>query len=107
MRWPVLLAAVLTGALFCVGGASQAMRSRPGGDPCANARPVPAALRLPRTVPPGEPVALEKSMLAYLSSYGYRDLGWCVDKGVRDTGPFVNRVMYGTHPAVRMYYSPG
>ncbi len=106
MRWPVLFAVVLGAAVLCAGGVSQAMHPAPGGNPCANARPVPAELRLPATVPPGEPVAIEKTMLAYLSSYGYRDLGWCVDKGVRDTGPFINRTMYGTHPAVRIYYSP-
>lgn len=76
------------------------------GNPCADAMPVPAELRLPAYVPPGEPVAIEKQLLSYLSTYKYRDLGWCVDKGVRDTGPFVNHVMYGTHPSVRIYYSP-
>jgi len=73
---------------------------------CANARPVPAPLRLPAVVPPGEPVAIERRMLAYLQSYGYRDLGWCVDKSVRDAGPFIAHVSYGTHPAIRIYYSP-
>lgn len=29
-----------------------------------------------------------------------------MDKGVRDTGPFLNGISYGTHPAVRVYYSP-
>ncbi len=106
MRWPVLFAAVLAGALLLAGRAAQAVHPAPGGNPCANARPVPAALRLPAAVPPGEPVALEQTMLRYLLSYGYRDLGWCVDKGVRDTGPYLNRVMYGTHPVVRIYYSP-
>jgi hypothetical protein len=73
---------------------------------CANPRPVPASLRLPAVVPPGEPVAIERRMLTYLQSYGYRDLGWCEDKSVRDTGPFIGHVSYGTHPAVRIYYSP-
>jgi mono/diheme cytochrome c family protein len=106
MRWPVPFAVVLVVAMLLVGRASQATHPAPGGNPCANARPVPAALRLPATVPPGEPVAIEQTMLGYLSTYGYRDLGWCVDKGVRDTGPYLNRTMYGTHPAVRIYYSP-
>lgn len=34
-------------------------------------------------------------------------LKWCVDKGVRDTGPYVSGNYLGTHPAVRIYYSPG
>ena len=36
----------------------------------------------------------------------YAALDWAVDKELRDTGPFVDRVYYGTHPAVRIYYSP-
>src|SRR6185295_10099145 len=33
-------------------------------------------------------------------------LGWCRDKGVRDTGPYINNTYYGTHPSVRVFYSP-
>jgi hypothetical protein len=57
-------------------------------------------------VPAGEPAAIERRMLAYLRTYRYRELGWCVDKYVRDTGPYVHGQYYGTHPAVRIYYSP-
>ena len=35
-----------------------------------------------------------------------RDTSWAVDKRVRDTGPFINGSYYGTHPGVRIYYSP-
>jgi hypothetical protein len=75
-------------------------------DPCPNPQPVPSALRLPEKLPRGEPVAFEKQIPSYLQTYQYRNLGWCVDKAVRDTGPYVNRIYYGTHPAVRIYYSP-
>lgn len=34
------------------------------------------------------------------------DLNWCEDKRVRDTGPYVKDVYYGTHTPVRMFYSP-
>ena len=43
---------------------------------------------------------------------GKPGLGWCRDKGldktipVRDTGPWVRGTYYGSHPAVRIYYSP-
>jgi hypothetical protein len=74
--------------------------------PCPNARPVPAELQLPASVAPGDPVALEQRILGYLRSYKYRELGWCVDKSVRDTGPYVHGQYFGTHPAVRIYYSP-
>ena len=90
-------------------------------DPCPRAQPVPDALRLPpqAAIPPGEPTAIEQRMLRYLYGddpdhvpsnspglYPYRRLGWCVDKYVRDTGPYVHGQYYGTHPAVRIYYSP-
>ena len=45
-------------------------------------------------------------MLNYLASYRYRDLGWCVDKSLRDTGPYIHHLSYGVHPTVRIYYSP-
>jgi cytochrome c553 len=32
--------------------------------------------------------------------------GWKVDTKVRDTGPFIANNYYGTHPAVRIHYSP-
>ena len=35
-------------------------------DPCPSAQPVPPELRLPPTVPPGEPTDIEKTMLRYL-----------------------------------------
>jgi len=107
---------ILTSAAIVVAVASGLATSRVPGpppavaadaaEPCAHAGPVPDALRLPPTVPPGEPTAIEKRMLAYLSTYRYRELGWCVDKYVRDTGPYVHGQYYGTHPAVRIYYSP-
>jgi len=92
-------------AIFVVGPALRAM-NQPQPNPCEHAQPVPAALLLPAQLPLGEPVAVERTLLAYLSSYRYRDLGWCVDKRVRDTGPFFHGVSYGTHPTVRVYYSP-
>jgi Cytochrome P460 len=42
----------------------------------------------------------------FLNCETYRKLGWARDKAVRDTGPFINNVYYGTHPAVRIFYSP-
>lgn len=75
-------------------------------NPCPNAQPAPPQLKAPQPLPPGENFAFEKQLLAYLSTYQYQKLGWCVDKSVRDTGPWVNSVYYGTHRAVRIYYSP-
>lgn len=64
------------------------------------------SLPLPSTVPSGQFVDFEKQILAFLQRGDYKSLKWCVDKGVRDTGPFIQGVYYGTHPAVRIYYSP-
>lgn len=59
---------------------------------------------LPSTVSKDE---FQPQLNAFLESLAYRNLpGWRRDKGVRDTGPFINGVYYGTHPAVRCYYSP-
>lgn len=50
--------------------------------------------------------AYEKELYAFLDSREYETLDWKRDKGVRNTGPFIDDVSYGTHPAVTIYYSP-
>lgn len=75
-------------------------------NPCPNAQPVPQALKLPAFIPSGEPVEVEKKLLAYLSTLDYRNLGWCRDKWVRDTGPVIGTTWATVHPAVHIYYSP-
>ena len=52
--------------------------------------------------------AFEKQMFPFLNKRAYVDqLEWLGDKRIRDTGPFIDGKYYGTHPAVRVYYSPG
>jgi mono/diheme cytochrome c family protein len=101
-----LAAALIAVVLFGARPAIQALEGSSHSDPCGRALPVPAALRLPSFVPSGEPTAIERTMLDYLASYRYRDLGWCVDKSLRDTGPYIHHLSYGVHPTVRIYYSP-
>lgn len=48
----------------------------------------------------------EAILFEFVNQRKYQELGWMVDKGVRDTGPFLNGKYYGTHPAVRIFYSP-
>jgi hypothetical protein len=75
-------------------------------NPCLNAQPVPKELQIPAKLQPGEPFDFEKQVLAYLSTLGYRKLGWCEDKWVRDTGPHINGADAIVHPPVRIFYSP-
>jgi mono/diheme cytochrome c family protein len=74
------------------------------GDGCVGARE--HHLPLPSAVAAAQFVDYERQILGFLQRGEYRTLGWCVDKGVRDTGPFLAGVYYGTHPAVRIFYSP-
>lgn len=62
-----------------------------------------SSLPLPSSMPPD---AFHDKLLAFLQNLEYVKLNWCVDKGVRDTGPFVSGTYLGVHPAVRIYYSP-
>ena len=92
----ILFAAVLSVASYAHGAT----------DPCPNAQPVPEGLKLPAFIPSGEPVDVEKKLLKYLSTLDYRNLGWCHDKWVRDTGPIIGTTWSIVHPAVHIYYSP-
>jgi hypothetical protein len=64
----------------------------------------PAGLPAPSSQPPDK---FEEGLFSFLNERQYQNLGWAVDKGVRDTGPYIDGKYYGTHPAVRVWYSPG
>jgi len=64
----------------------------------------PADLPLPSTLSVPQ---YEEKLFNFLNARQYAKLAWAHDKGVRDTGPFIDGKYYGTHPAVRVYYSPG
>jgi mono/diheme cytochrome c family protein len=94
-------------AIACVGllasaPTPRAQSSTPLG--CENAKE--SGLPLPASVPPERLAEYEKQVLAFLKAGTYVTLGWCGDKGVRDTGPWINDTYYGTHKAARVYYSP-
>ncbi|HEX2835089.1 MAG TPA: hypothetical protein VHW00_18895 [Thermoanaerobaculia bacterium] len=73
--------------------------------PCSGKGEMPFAL--PSSVPPEKLAGYEKEMLAWLTKRAYAaELAWCGDKGIRDTGPWINDVYYGTHKAAKIYYSP-
>src|SRR5215472_12808570 len=93
--------------IFILACALSQANAQKNPNPCPNAKPVPAELRLPANLPKaGEPVEFEKQVLAYLSTLEYRKLGWCEDKWVRDTGPYMNQKDAIVHPPVRIFYSP-
>ncbi|HEU4390528.1 MAG TPA: cytochrome P460 family protein, partial [Blastocatellia bacterium] len=71
-------------------------------NPCPDAKE--AALPLPSTIPRNQMPDFEKRVYQFLDQGQYKK--WCRDKLVRDTGPFIAGVYYGTHPAVMVYYSP-
>ncbi|HEX6746791.1 MAG TPA: hypothetical protein VF092_05795 [Longimicrobium sp.] len=61
----------------------------------------PDSLPLPHTM--SEP-AYEALLNQFLRDRCYQ--GWVHDRLIRDTGPFIDGRNFGTHPAVRVYYSP-
>ncbi|HEX2059144.1 MAG TPA: hypothetical protein VHK90_00240, partial [Thermoanaerobaculia bacterium] len=74
--------------------------------PCVSASK-PSGLPLPTTYSTNQdPTAYQKILFAFLDGAKYKELGWCGDKWVRDTGPWIDNAYQGTHPAVRIYYSP-
>jgi hypothetical protein len=72
--------------------------------PCANG--YESGLPLPSSFPPARLPQFQAQLKSFLTGGKYRDLKWCEDKKLRDTGPFVNGVSYGVHPTVKIYYSP-
>ena len=66
-----------------------------------------SGLPLPSTLSKDpDPSAYQTLLGTFLKADTYEKLGWCEDKSVRDTGPYINGTSYGTHPAVRIWYSP-
>ena len=72
--------------------------------PCAKGKE--SGLPLPSTFLPNRLPDFQAQVKEFLVAGRYKNLTWCEDKVLRDTGPFVNGVSYGTHPTVKIYYSP-
>ena len=70
----------------------------PGLDAKEHPLPLPSTKRLDE---------FQKILFPWILSRAYDgELGWARDKTVRDTGPYIKGKYYGTHPAVRCWYSP-
>jgi len=62
---------------------------------------------LSAVMPPSKDTgAFEKALRLFLHEACYDKLGWTHDPFIRDTGPYILGDYYGTHPAVRIWYSP-
>src|SRR5689334_18369899 len=72
--------------------------------PCASG--TESGLPLPSSFLPARLPEFQAQLKSFLTSGKYKNLKWCEDKKLRDTGPFVNGVSYGVHPTVKIYYSP-
>jgi len=76
----------------------------PQTSPCAGGKE--ADLPLPSKFLPDKLPEFQSLVKSFLTSVRYRNMHWCEDKALRDTGPFINGVSYGVHPSVKIYYSP-
>jgi hypothetical protein len=85
--------------------AHTALRTKPPALPCLDARE--SGLPLPSKFAKDDDPAVFQSLLSrFLTGNTYERLGWCEDKTLRDTGPYIDGSYYGTHPVVRVWYSP-
>src|SRR5438270_6849469 len=74
-------------------------------DPPPDCTSLNAALKL--AMPPSKnTVAFESALRSFLQQGCYDKAGWTHDAFIRDTGPYIQGDYYGTHPAVRIWYSP-
>jgi hypothetical protein len=68
---------------------------------------IPPVCNLNAVLPPSkDTVAFEIALRPFLKAACYDTLGWTHDAFIRDTGPYILGDYYGTHPAVRIWYSP-
>lgn len=98
-------ALIATGVLLLMTWTSDSAAE--SGEESEVAMPTDFGQSSPLPLPSSLPVAeYEEYLFEFLNSRQYRELGWLKDKRVRDTGPYLNGKEYGTHPAVKIYYSP-
>jgi hypothetical protein len=76
--------------------AALAAPARAGADPCA---PLPLPTR-------AGAVPYDSLLNVWLDSLCYQRAGWEHDLVIRNTGPFIDGQSFGTHPAVKVWYSP-
>jgi hypothetical protein len=99
----LLVAVTASGAQAALRSAAPAAKAP--ALPCLDARE--SGLPLPsRFAKDDDPAAFQRLLSRFLTDDRYERLGWCQDKTLRDTGPYLDGTYYGTHPVVRIWYSP-
>ena len=101
----LLFGLLVTGCLFIFLGCPHGYCDEPAKkpNPSRSSNGQPSALPLPSSLPIGK---FQEVLHEFLRDGKYKQLGWQVDKGVRDTGPYIRGWNYGTHHTVRIFYSP-
>src|SRR5205823_11657518 len=102
LRFPLLtlFLELWIGAAFWPAKRSQAERANQ--TPAQNAR-CDLAFPLPNASDVGTR-KFEKLLYAFLDQGCYKN--WVADSEIRNTGPFIGGLSYGTHDAVKVFYSP-
>ncbi len=103
--WRLVLVIVFA-ALFCVFALREKVEARKGyaQEKTQEVKKCEVPFPLPNASEIGSQ-KYEKMLYAFLEQGCYKS--WIADSRIRDTGPFINGIYYGTHPAVKIYYSPG
>ncbi len=100
MDCPIRLLVVVTSLTLPIATIGGIRAAEPASTAGGREHPLP----LPTTRPL---IEFERVLFPFVRSRAYAtDLGWSHDKRIRDTGAYVKGVSFGTHPAVRCYYSP-
>lgn len=94
-----LLACVAVFCLFCLEGANESVISHAQAQD--NRCDIPFPLPNPSDIGPRK---FEKLLYSFLEKGCYR--GWVSDARIRDSGPFIGGVSFGTHDSVKIFYSP-
>lgn len=89
--------------LLALAATSAACSTGPAETSAATAGAEESGLPLPSTTTREQ---FQPLLYRFLAERRYEALGWKRDKTVRDTGPWAQNVYDGTHPAVRVHYSP-
>jgi hypothetical protein len=110
MIWRLLIVVALLSIFFSLmirGRTAEAEAARPEPTPTPMAKPSPPKCDM--TFPLPRPSGMKAKEFEHLL-YSFLDKGcyktWIADSQIRNTGPFIGGASFGTHPAVKIFYSP-